>query len=181
MESLSKAIDMKKTKAPKCITCGKNLRRKSESFYNKEEPYKGNMICYRVKKTRVGEWDYNGPYETYVDGYGETKDRPTIFIPKVPEQYTYSYTLWDGVSYYYYYGKPHYYPWYYYYNTCPPSYYNVNTHIIIKKPVNKPNRPVVKPTHRPKTNVRTNINRNRTIIKSNKSNKTRVTIKRNKK
>ena len=96
---------MKKPKAPKCITCGKNLRRKSDSFYNKEEPYKGNMICYRVKKTRVGEWDYNGPYETYIDGYGETKDRPTIFIPKVPEKYIYSYTLWDGVSYYYYYGK----------------------------------------------------------------------------
>ena len=87
---------------------------------------------------------------------------------------------WNN-GFYYYYGKPHYYPWYYYYNTCPPSYYNVNTHIIIKKPVNKPNRPVVKPTHRPKTNVRTNINRNRTIMKSNKSNKTRVTIKRNKK
>ena len=87
---------------------------------------------------------------------------------------------WNN-GFYYYYGKPHYYPWYYYYNTCPPSYYNVNTHIIIKKPANKPNRPVVKPTHKPKTNVRTNINRNRTIIKSNKSNKTRVTIKRNKK
>jgi len=78
----------------------------------------------------------------------------------------------DG--FYYYYGKPHYYPWYYYYNTCPPSYYNVNTHVIVKRPVNKPN----KPTYRSNIKFKTNINRNKTIIRSNKSNKTRVNIKR---
>ena len=49
----------------------------------------------------------------------------------------------DG--FYYYYGKPHYYPWYYYYNTCPPSYYNITTHIIINKPVNKPTHRLNKP------------------------------------
>ena len=90
---------------PKCITCGKNIKRRSHTYYNKKEPYSGNMICYRVKKTRVGEWDHNGPYETYTDNYGEVKDRPTIFIPKVPEEYKYEYHLWDGVSYYYYQGK----------------------------------------------------------------------------
>ena len=96
---------MKKTKVPKCITCGKNLRRKSEWVHSQKEPYKGNMICYRVKKTRVGDWDYNSPYETYTDKYGDLKERPTIFIPKVPEKYNYEYYLWDGVSYYYYKGK----------------------------------------------------------------------------
>ena len=39
--------------------------------------------------------------------------------------------------------------WYYYYNTCPPSHYNTTTHVIIKRPVNKP-------THRPN---RPNTNR----------------------
>ena len=85
-------------------------------------------------------------------------------------------------GWYYYYGKPHYYPWYYYYNTCPPSYYNTTTHIIINKPVikptYKPNRPVVKPTHRPNINIKTNVNRNKVNIKNNRSNKSRVNIKR---
>jgi len=35
---------------------------------------------------------------------------------------------------YYYYGIPHHYPWYYYYDKSPPSYYDINTHIIVKKP-----------------------------------------------
>jgi len=95
-----------KRKVPKCITCSKNLRRKSESVFSKKEPYKGNMICYRVKKRRVGEWDLDSPYETYKDKHtGDIRERPTVFIPKVPEEYEYSYTLWDGVSYYYYRGK----------------------------------------------------------------------------
>jgi hypothetical protein len=64
---------------------------------------------------------------------------------------------WNS-GYYYYYGKPHYYPWYYYYNTCPPSYYNITTHIIVK------------PTHRPNINNKTNVNRNKVIIKNNRSN-----------
>ena len=98
-------------------------------------------------------------------------------------------------GYYYYYGTPHYYPWYYYYNTCPPSHYTHTTHVIITRPVNKPthrpNRPTHRPTHRPNnkgnviiksnTNVKTNINRNKVNIKTNKtnkSNKTRVNIRR---
>ena len=61
---------------------------------------------------------------------------------------------WNS-GYYYYYGTPHYYPWYYYYNTCPPSHYTHTTHVIIKRPVNKPtHRPNRPNTHRP--NIRTN-------------------------
>ena len=41
---------MKKRKAPKCITCGKNLKRNSYRYIRKKEPYKGNMICYNKKK-----------------------------------------------------------------------------------------------------------------------------------
>ena len=88
-------------------------------------------------------------------------------------------------GYYYYYGKPHYYPWYYYYNACPPSHYNVTTHIIISKPVikptHKPNRPIIKPTHRPNINVKTNVNRNKVIIKSNRSNKRSINTKKRQK
>jgi hypothetical protein len=76
-------------------------------------------------------------------------------------------------GYYYYYGKPHYYPWYYYYNTCPPSHYTNTTHVIISRPVNKPthrpNRPKVN-THRSNIKVKTNVNRNKVIIKNNRSN-----------
>ena len=98
-----------------------------------------------------------------------------------------SLTYYNGNNYwgwhsgfYYYYGKPHYYPWYYYYNTCPPSYYNTTTHIIINKPVNKPTHRPNKSTHRPNikvktntyrnTNVKTNLNRNKIIIKTIRSN-----------
>ena len=60
---------------------------------------------------------------------------------------------WNS-GYYYYYGKPHYYPWHYYYNTCPPSHYNLFTHFIVQ-------RPVTKPTYRPKRNtVKPNVVRN---------------------
>ena len=63
-----------------------------------------------------------------------------------------------------------------------PFYYNTTTHIIITRPVSKPtHKPVIirpnKPTYRPNitvkpnTNVKTNINRN-------KSNKSRINIKR---
>ena len=79
---------------------------------------------------------------------------------------------WNS-GYYYYYGTPHYYPWYYYYNTCPPSHYTHTTHIVITRPVNRPthrpNRPKVN-THRPNVKVKTNVNRNKVIIKSNRSN-----------
>ena len=94
-------------------------------------------------------------------------------------------------GYYYYYGTPHYYPWYYYYNTCPPSHYTTTTHVIITRPVNKPTHRPNRPTSRPTINVKPNVphnnkvkvntNRNKVIIKpnrSNNSNKTRVNIKR---
>ena len=87
-------------------------------------------------------------------------------------------------GFYYYYGQPHYYPWYYYYTSCPPSYYNISTHIIVVNPVKRPNyRPNksnIKPTHRPTINVKPNVNRNnkikvntnrnKVIIKNNRSN-----------
>jgi len=37
-------------------------------------------------------------------------------------------------GFYYYYGISHHYPWYYYYDKIPPSYYDLSTHIVIKKP-----------------------------------------------
>ena len=74
-------------------------------------------------------------------------------------------------GYYYYYGKPHYYPWYYYYKTCPPSHYHKTTHVIVKRPVNKP-------VHRPKLNKI--INGSYSNVKYTKPNKNRVTIKRRK-
>ena len=100
------------------------------------------------------------------------------------------YSGWN-TGYYYYYGMPHYYPWNYYYNTCPPSHHNTSTHIVITRPVNRPN------THRPNirtnsntrvivtpnrnTRVKTNTNYNRpsnTKVKTNRSNKTKVTNRR---
>jgi len=87
---------------------------------------------------------------------------------------------WNS-GYFYYYGHPHYYPWYYYYNTCPPSHYSTTTHIIVNthvdRPTHRPNIRVKTNTHR-NTNVKTNVNRNKVIIKNNRSNKTRVNIKR---
>ena len=95
-----------RVKRPKCKRCRKPLKRKSESFVGKKESYKGNMICYRIKKDRVGEYDYNSPFENYKDKRtGDLRERPTVFIPKVPEEYRYSYTIWDGISYQYWRGK----------------------------------------------------------------------------
>mgnify|MGYP003658710842 CR=1 FL=1 len=75
------------------------------------------------------------------------------------------YSGWNS-GYYYYYGKPHYYPWHYYYNTCPPSYYNITTHIVINRPVNRP-------THRPNRPNRPNRN---VIVKPNRSKTTNKVI-----
>ena len=88
---------------------------------------------------------------------------------------------WNS-GYYYYYGKPHWYPWYSYYNTCPPSHHNITTHVVVTKPVkrptHRPNRPIYKPrpnnnrgnvTIKTNTNVKTNVNRNKVIIKPNRS------------
>tara|TARA_B100000424_G_scaffold152283_1_gene116242 strand:- start:46 stop:399 length:354 start_codon:yes stop_codon:yes gene_type:complete len=77
---------------PKCITCGKNLKRRSQTYYSKKEPYSGNMICYR-EKTRPPEPDIppDNPH-----------DKVTILGRPYP---VYDYTLWDGVSYYYYLGR----------------------------------------------------------------------------
>ena len=87
---------------------------------------------------------------------------------------------WGWYSgYYYYYGKPHYYPWHYYYNSCPPSHYTHTTHVIVTKLVNKPtHRPNRSSTtnsakgssevfHNNRNNIKTNVNKNRTTIKSN--------------
>ncbi len=76
-------------KKPKCITCGKSLKRRSHTYYNKKEPYSGNMICYR-KKTNPPTPDM--PPEN-------PNDKVTICGTPYP---TYNYTLWDGESYYYY-------------------------------------------------------------------------------
>ena len=70
---------MKKTKAPKCIICNKNLQRVTRSCWNEREPYKGNMICYRVKHKPAS--------------------------PDFLKYDTWSYTLWDGESYKYYMGR----------------------------------------------------------------------------
>ena len=67
---------MKKIKIPRCIHCNKPLARKTISKDNQKEPYRGNMICYKVKKAVWGE---------------------NIF--------SYSYILWDGESRWYFYGK----------------------------------------------------------------------------
>ncbi len=91
-------------------------------------------------------------------------------------------------GWYYYYGTPHYYPWYYYYHTCPPSQYTHTTHVVIKRPVNKPthrpntHRPTVthidgkSTTYTPNRNTRVKINtnytrpKNNTKVKTNRSN-----------
>ena len=90
---------------------------------------------------------------------------------------------WNN-GYFYYYGHPHYYPWYYYYKTCPPSYYSTTTHIIVNthvdRPTHRPNRPKVN-THRPNIRVKTNVNRNKVIIKSNRSNKRSINTKKRQK
>ena len=79
-------------KKPKCITFNKHLKRRSNTYYGKKEPYSGNMICYR-KKTNQPTPDIppDNPH-----------DKITILVRPYP---TYDYTLWDGVSYYYYLGK----------------------------------------------------------------------------
>ena len=72
------------------------------------------------------------------------------------------YSGWASGSYYYY-GMPHYYPWYYYYDSCPPSHYSHTTHVIIRNPIIRPNKPKVN-THRPNIRVKTNTNRNNKVI-----------------
>ena len=89
------------------------------------------------------------------------------------------YSGWSSGSYYYY-GIPHYYPWYYYYNSCPPTHYTHTTHVIVRNPVVRPNRPKVN-THRTNIRVKTNTNRNtKVIIKTNNGSKrtNKTTIRR---
>ena len=83
-------------------------------------------------------------------------------------------------GYYYYYGKPHYYPWYYYYNTCPPSMYNTTTHVIVKRPVNKPTHRPNRPRGNDNTRiyVKPNRNHNTNTNKSNVRIKTKTNTKR---
>jgi len=82
----------------------------------------------------------------------------------------------DG--FYYYYGHKHKYPWYYYYNTCPPSHYNRDLHVIwFEKNYNSNKHTViVKP-------ISTNTirpNNNKVIIKRNNGSKrtNKTTIRR---
>ena len=87
------------------------------------------------------------------------------------------YSGWASGSYYYY-GMPHYYPWYYYYDSCPPSHYSHTTHVIIRNPVIRPNRPKVN-THRTNIKVKNNTHRsNKNIINRNngfkRTNKTTI-------
>ena len=86
-------------------------------------------------------------------------------------------------GFYYYYGTPHYYPWYYYYSKCPPSSYNVMTHVYIdgdrNKPTYNPNKPVY--PYKPNRNIIVKPNKNKVIIKSNGSKRTnKTTIRRTK-
>ena len=61
--------------------------------------------------------------------------------------------------------------YYYYYKTCPPSHYHNTTHVVVKRPVNKP-------VHRPKLNKI--IYGSYSNVKYTKPNKNRVKIKRRK-
>jgi len=84
-------------------------------------------------------------------------------------------------GYYYYYGTPHYYPWYYYYNACPPSHYTHTTHVIITRPVNRPNHRPNRP-NKPKVNtyVNKNINKSNVIRNTNKNRtNTKVNVNKN--
>ncbi len=79
-------------KIPKCITCGKNLKRLSKSYRMMKEPYSGNMICYG-KKTHPPTPDIE-------------PDNPNDKITLLGRPYpVYDYTIWDGESYYYYKGR----------------------------------------------------------------------------
>ena len=75
-------------KVKKCICCKGNFKRHSQSYHMKEEPYKGNMICYRQKQTKhyktIQYRNKNGGLELKKGDYTHT---------------TYSYILWDGESY----------------------------------------------------------------------------------
>ena len=57
---------MKKRKAPKCITCGKNLKRNSYRYIRKKEPYKGNMICYNKKNKSTNTWRKIWLWKVYI-------------------------------------------------------------------------------------------------------------------
>ena len=41
-----------KPKVKKCVGCGGRFRRDSTSYHMKDEPYKGNMICYNQKERK---------------------------------------------------------------------------------------------------------------------------------
>ena len=71
-------------KKPKCITCGKTLKRKTTSVLMAKEPYKGNLICLQSK-------------QQVVDGWTSSQFKKGDIM--------YSYKLWDGESYYYYLGR----------------------------------------------------------------------------
>ena len=82
--------NMKKRKAPKCITCGKNLRRNSKFYFDERKPYKGNMICYNKKTIPPVPDDVSDDGKITYIGFPFTR---------------YQYILWDGETYFYFKGR----------------------------------------------------------------------------
>tara|TARA_R100000700_G_C3062973_1_gene76856 strand:+ start:191 stop:529 length:339 start_codon:yes stop_codon:yes gene_type:complete len=77
-----------KPKVKKCVGCGGRFKRASTSYHMKDEPYKGNMICYNQKEIKQFQTkqvrNSNGGLELEKGEYTHS---------------TYSYILWDGESY----------------------------------------------------------------------------------
>ena len=73
-------------KVKKCVNCEGKFRRKSETFHNRSEPYKGNMICYRQKENKL-----------YSHLLGKSYDDELLQGDYIRSEY--SYILWDGESY----------------------------------------------------------------------------------
>ena len=56
-----------KPKVKKCVNCEGKFRRKSETFHNCKEPYKGNMICYKTSEHKHYD-SIGGPYDPVIYG-----------------------------------------------------------------------------------------------------------------
>ena len=68
----------------KCVNCSGDFRKFSRSHFDKKEPYKGNMICYKTSEHKHYK-SMGGPYDPVT--YGDYTHS------------TYSYVLWDGETY----------------------------------------------------------------------------------
>ena len=75
-----------KPKVKKCVNCEGKFRRKSETFHNCKEPYKGNMICYRQKEHKLHSLSLGNHYHDKLIQGDYIRSE-------------YSYILWDGESY----------------------------------------------------------------------------------